>query len=60
MAIGRAVTTAIKTQDAKLANSIAEKLRFRGWTYDMIYKFAYSHTGISEASWDALLQEADK
>ena len=57
--IGRAVKTAIEKQDANCANSVAEKLRFRGWTYDMIYKFAYSHTGISEASWDELLREAD-
>ena len=57
--LGKDVVAAIEKQDANCANSVAEKLRFRGWTYDMIYKFAYSHTGISEASWDELLREAD-
>jgi len=55
------IKQAVANNDSALARNIATYLRNKPkWTYDMIYKFAYSFTGVSAADWDALLQEADK
>ena len=58
MKVGAAIKKAVSENDTKLAINIAEQLRiYRGWTYTKIYDFVHSHTGVSAADWEALLQE---
>lgn len=54
------IRDAVKSEDAGICGKIAETLRFEyGMTYGKIWRLVSNVTGISEADWDALLQESE-
>lgn len=55
------IRDAVKSEDAKICGKIAETLRFEyGMTYGRIWRMVSNVTGISQADWDELMQEADR
>ncbi len=54
------IRTAVNSGNGKLCGKIAETLRFEyGMKYGQIWRMVSNVTGISQADWDELLQEAE-
>lgn len=59
MTLAEAVKAAVQAGDAKMAGSVADQLRSRGFNYQSVYAFAHRNTGVTPEAWEDLMYAAD-